>query len=568
MPSAPPQLQFVSDSSILIRFQGDPSVQLSQQVLSVFEFLKNASTQSGQITNLHPAYDSLLLDFLSDSPRALLAELQQHLNSMALAPTKAPRPLVKILVQYGGENGPDLEAVARFASLSPEQVIRAHAEVTYTVAFLGFAPGFPYLLGLPLELQMPRKPQPRLRIPAGSVALGGNQTGIYPSESPAGWQWIGRTESALFEPSRSTPSLLNPGDQVQFCPAETGDLFGNFTQDLQSPKQTVKKSADANSAKPLFEVEVGGFFSTIQDNGRPGLAHLGVSCGGAADVVAYKIGNSLVGNSQQAASLEMTLLGASLIFKTDTWVAITGSPCDATLDELPIAMWTSIPVCAGQRLATGAIHRGLRSYISFHGGLGTDWVLGSRSTLVAAGWGGFEGRRLETGDVLTVAADAALAPAFRCAPEAPAKLYGGTAKTLRVTRGPQADWFTQESFDLFLQTEFQVTNETNRLGIRLQHCKNQKIAYADAYQGKELVSEGIANGSVQIPAGGQPMILFCEQQTTGGYPKIATVICADWHRLGQLKPGDHVRFAECTLEMAWQQNRDLQTGLTTLLQDF
>ena len=125
---------------------------------------------------------------------------------------------IDIPVRYGGDDGPDLEAVARHACLDPEEVVRRHTGATYRVAMLGFAPGFPYLLGLDPALELPRRSEPRLRVPAGSVAIGGAQTGIYPRELPGGWHLIGCTPLHLFEPEREPPCLLAPGDEVRFRP--------------------------------------------------------------------------------------------------------------------------------------------------------------------------------------------------------------------------------------------------------------------------------------------------------------------------------------------------------------
>jgi inhibitor of KinA len=173
---------------------------------------------SAGILNLHLAFASVLIDF---DPRRVSHQQMEALvrEQMAVPPEAAwETRTVEVPVSYGGECGPDLEAVARHAGLTPARVVELHASASYLVYFLGFSPGFPYLGGLPVELATPRLATPRKRVPAGSVAIGGSQTGVYPMESPGGWHIIGRTELRLFEPEADPPALLRMGDHVRFTP--------------------------------------------------------------------------------------------------------------------------------------------------------------------------------------------------------------------------------------------------------------------------------------------------------------------------------------------------------------
>jgi KipI family sensor histidine kinase inhibitor len=519
--------EYVSDSALIIRLGDSPSPEVTTRIIGLMERLRPF------FKNFHPAYCSLLIDFdpLTFSPNTFKADI-------ADAPVEGR--VKKVPVQYDGE---DLSEVARVTGLSTEEVIRLHSSAEYTVAFLGFAPGFPYLLGLPRELRCPRKKSPRVRVPAGSVAVAGEQSGIYPVASPGGWQLIGRTDLRLFDPAETSPSYLEPGDRVRFVLA------------AKTAARAVSAAAPMSSVAAV-EIEHGGLYSTVQDLGRDGWTHLGVSPGGAADSVALRLGNRLVGNSENAAALEMTLQGATVRILRDTWLAVSSGA--AELDGQAIANWTSIPACAGQRLVIGAIPG--RSYLCIHGGIGVDEKLGSRSTH-ASGWGGFAGRTVRAGDLLPVGEQSSQTPVFRrCDPRA---LYGETP--LRVTRGPQANWFTSASLAKFFAGEFVVTEDANRLGLRL---KGPSLDYGHSFKGHELVTEGIANGAIQVPAGGDPMILFCEQRTTGGYPKIANVARADLYRLGQLMPGQKVRFVEITVEEGWRLNRELESTLQNAVHEF
>jgi KipI family sensor histidine kinase inhibitor len=205
-----------SDRSLLVAFGESISVETHRRVFRLTSALEGVRG----ILNLHPAYASLLVEF---DPRlrdhAQIEVLVQQCEAGEWEGRHAAESrLVEIPVRYGGEFGPDLPDVARHTGLSPERVVEMHAAAGYLVYFLGFAPGFAYLGGLPLELATPRLSAPRKRVPAGSVAIGGNQTGVYPIESPGGWRIIGHTDTKLFDPNAAEPVLLRMGDRLRFVP--------------------------------------------------------------------------------------------------------------------------------------------------------------------------------------------------------------------------------------------------------------------------------------------------------------------------------------------------------------
>jgi KipI family sensor histidine kinase inhibitor len=210
------EIRPASDRSLLVSFGDEISIDAHRQVRALVGALREAS---GRVLNLHPAFASVLIDF---DPRRISHRQMEALvrERMATAPETAAweTRTVEIPVSYEGECGPDLEAVARHTGLTPARVVELHASASYLVYFLGFSPGFPYLGGLPVELATPRLATPRKRVPAGSVAIGGSQTGIYPMESPGGWRIIGRTTLPLFDPEADPPALLRMGDHVRFTP--------------------------------------------------------------------------------------------------------------------------------------------------------------------------------------------------------------------------------------------------------------------------------------------------------------------------------------------------------------
>src|SRR5882762_1226285 len=309
----------------------------------------------------------------------------------------------------------------------------------------------------------------------------------------------------------------------------------------------------------VIEVQAPGLLTTVQDLGRDGFGPMGVSPSGAADVVSLRLGNRLVGNAEGAAGLEMTLLGGTFGFPDGAELALSGSDFGATLDGEPVDMWTAFEAKPGHVLRTGPTRSGARCYLCVRGGINVNPFLGSASTHILSGLGGHEGRALKKGDVLTIGpakmegqkrtgrnacstGGAGIAGKRRLAAQALERVK--IRKVLRVTPGPQSDWFPESAQKIFYESAYRVAEESNRMGIRLLGEAIQAPA------GGEMISEGVALGAIQVPEGGLPIILFVEQQTTGGYPKIANVISADFHSLGQVRPRDEIRFERVEVEKA------------------
>lgn len=295
----------------------------------------------------------------------------------------------------------------------------------------------------------------------------------------------------------------------------------------------------------VIQVQSPGLLTTVQDLGREGFGPLGVSPSGAADPISLRIGNRLVGNPEGAAGLEMTLLGGTFLFPQGATIALTRSDFGATLDGDPLDLWRSIEVSPGQTLRVGATRSGARCYLSVHGGIMVKPLLGSASTHLLSGLGGYQGRALRKGDALHIGREITSFRKQAIAARALEQL--APRKVLRVTPGPQSDWFPESSIRAFYENTYRVAEESNRMGLRLE---GQPIARKSS---DEMITEGVSLGAVQITASGAPLILFVEQQTTGGYPKIGNVISADLHSLGQLRPRDEIRFEQ----VSWESARSL-----------
>jgi antagonist of KipI len=252
--------------------------------------------------------------------------------------------------------------------------------------------------------------------------------------------------------------------------------------------------------------------------------------------------------------LEMMLLGGTFIFPQGAIVALTGSDFGATLDDGPLNVGTSVDVRPGQTIRLGPTNSGARCYLCVQGGISVKPFLASASTHILSGLGGFEGRPLRKGDVVRI--ESSTEPFHRRTIAPAVSEHLSRRKILRVTAGPQADWFSESSLRSFYASTYRVGEQSNRMGLRLERelelGPEDKLEAATISQRgvSHMITEGVSLGAIQVPTGGSPIILFVEQQTTGGYPKIANVISADLHRVGQLRPRDEIRFEQVTFEAA------------------
>jgi biotin-dependent carboxylase-like uncharacterized protein len=282
-----------------------------------------------------------------------------------------------------------------------------------------------------------------------------------------------------------------------------------------------------------------GMLTTIQDAGRWGYQARGVPVAGPMDVVSHRIANALIGNDRAAATLEITLLGPELEFESERVVAVTGADFDLALDGRPARINAPFLVAAGSHLQFLARRRGTRAYLAISGGIATPAVLGSRATHLVSAMGGCEGRALRAGDRVPLGQSTASATSLHGL-EAPVVPLPEGGATLRVLPGPQDDYFAPDALDVLQSAPYVVGANSDRMGFRLA---GPQLTHA---RGADIISDATPLGVLQVPASGLPILLMADRQTTGGYPKIATVISADMSTAGQLGPGDTVAFAACT----------------------
>jgi biotin-dependent carboxylase-like uncharacterized protein len=295
--------------------------------------------------------------------------------------------------------------------------------------------------------------------------------------------------------------------------------------------------------------------TTVQDLGRAGQLRYGIPPSGPIDVRAFVVANRLVGNADGAAALECTLMGPRFTVQTACAMAVTGADAPVTVNGEAAPTWTTIPLAAGDAVRVAAARAGVRIYVAFSGGLDVPPVLGSRATFLRGRMGGVEGRALKRDDRLhllpapppsRLQIPAASIPAIESEPE------------IRVVLGPQQDRFTAEGIAALLGGAYDMLPQSDRMGARLS---GPRIAHA---RGHDIISDGIALGSVQVPGDGQPIVLLVDRQSTGGYTKIATVVSFDIGRIGQVKPGQRVRFHAIDVAEAHRLRRDWRASMAAM----
>lgn len=276
-----------------------------------------------------------------------------------------------------------------------------------------------------------------------------------------------------------------------------------------------------------------GLQTTVQASPRRGQRHLGVPASGAADPLSLALANRLVGNALLAPALETTLTGVSLRFESEAFVAVTGAKAEVRLNGERVKRHRTLAIAAGGELEVGPAKQGARNYVAVAGGIAADAVLGSASTYLPAGFGGFQGRALRAGDRLPIRPRGE-APQMLRTPKA-FRPRAGSSWALRACYGAEVELLSKESrFDLF-DTNFSVGRRADRMGLQLDSAR------FDVSSGGRLASAPVFPGTIQCPEDGRPFLLSVDAQTIGGYPRVAQVARVDRHLIGQLRPGDHVR---------------------------
>lgn len=521
-------IRVAGDLAILIEAAGDG------QPLAVAEALRSLNIPG--LLDIVPAARTVLVSARDRTALERAAEEILRLPPVAQDDGEDPSVILREVAESQADimvdvvyDGEDLAGVAAHIGLSVDAVIAAHTSAEWRAAFGGFAPGFMYLTGGDPAIRVPRLDAPRTSVPAGSVALAGEYSAVYPSASPGGWRLIGRTAVRMWDTTRESPALVQPGDTVRFRAVRELVELDERHPALQEHRccdgacaeRSRSAQTDGMATFRALTILDPGLHTTVQDQGRPGYAAVGVSPSGAMDRGALARANRAVGNSDDAAGLETVLGGLTVRAETPLTVAVSGAAAEAT--------GRAFALSAGETLRIDTPSDGLRSYLAVLGGIAADSELGSRSYDALSGLGPAP---LRAGDRLSVGVPSARqVPSWQRDPEILAH-----TTMLRFVPGPRDDWFEEGAIPSLVEQQWAVGPASNRVGIRLEGAPLVRS------RGGELPSEGMVRGSIQVPASGLPVVFAADHPITGGYPVIGTVIDADLDALGQLAPGDSVRF--------------------------
>ena len=291
-----------------------------------------------------------------------------------------------------------------------------------------------------------------------------------------------------------------------------------------------------------------GPLTTVQDTGRPGQLRYGIPPSGPVDRRAFAIANRLVGNDDGAAALECTLIGPRFEAQAACAIAVTGATMPVTVNGAEAPAWATVEVKPGDVVKLAPARAGVRAYLAISGGIDVPAVLGSRATYVRGRLGGLEGRALKREDVLRLGPAPATRKRLRATPEAISEL--AHEPEIRVVLGPQAERFTEDGVAALLGGPYEMLPQSDRMGARL---RGPRVRHA---RGHDIISDGIPLGGIQVPGDGQPIVLLVDRQSTGGYTKVATVCSFDIARVGQVKPGQRLRFRAIELADAHRLLRD------------
>ena len=476
-----------------------------------------------------PAYSTLTIYY---QPGLVTGEAKSPFNNVknyvetllpAISPAhQGPGNLIEIPVCYDAGFGPDLESVAFTNDLTKKEVIDIHRNKEYKVYMMGFLPGFAYLGQLDDAIATPRKQTPALKVKEGSVGIGGKQTGIYPLDSPGGWQIIGRSPLVLFDPKKENPFLLKTGDRVKFFSINKEEFLQTWSALRKtSPDSKKMGQADVVVIKP-------GAFSTLQDGGRWGFQSFGLPLSGAMDERAFLLANALAGNSMNEAVIECTMGGLLLQFKKKACIAVTGAGT-ALVNHRPVKNYQPLTLWAKDLLEIKYNHNGIRTYIAVSGGFAAPALMNSRSSLPLAGIGNIlqkeEGVQIESGHSLQSGKiDHSLIMHYSPEP------------VIRIFEGPEMTWMNKQETEKIYVQKFSVSHQSGRMGIRL----NSMPIYVN--KGEQLVSSAVTKGTIQLTPDGQLIVLMSDCHTVGGYPRVAQIAAADLPLIAQSKPGDIIRF--------------------------
>ncbi len=475
------------------------------------------------ITDIVPGYWNLLIEFnANQTTHNILENIVNQIMAAGLKTSTSSAKRVLLPVEFNGE---DLAGVSTMVGCTTREFISRFTAREYSIFTVGFTPGFPYLGTLEERLQVPRLTSPRKVVPANSVAIAGGQVGIYPVPSPGGWNLIGTTREAMYDPQRKNPFLLSPGDRVRFTAVSAGSFAGQTKKEKAEPPLPI-------GGTPVLRVLQHGLQDTLQDAGRFAVGRFGLANAGALDARALYQANAILGNDVAAPVLECTLRGPHLQVLHDSILCVVGATAilkkfvgtEAETSEA-IKSNTSFFASKGCQLLFEDFV-GARAYLGVAGGFVTSEHWGSASTDIRAQ---LLAPLRQNDELLSQNNAVRVRQGFDFEP-----FLAVMRGPLRVHAGPQAHLFSEESWNIFTNNSYRVAS-ADRTGLRLEGQEIPALRH-------DIVSEGVPLGAIQVSPDGLPMLLLNDRGRLGGYAKIAVLAQKDLPRVAQLREGERIRF--------------------------
>lgn len=512
-----------------------------EETLALYRTLLVAALHGVQ--DLIPAAKTVLVLF--DPIYTDFHQLKQHITALEMACVQVMQTKEVIVpICYNGE---DLATVAELQGLSISEVVAKHQQSIWQVAFIGFAPGFAYLNSLDQPFSdIPRLRTPRKKIPAGALGLAGQYSGMYPKDSPGGWQLIGHSLEKMWDLERSNPALLLPGMQVCFEDVTAAPNQIQVASQLKTAVELENSIVDHSTqhsvigmpSQAVFKITAASLQMTFQDQGRFQQSNIGVGHAGAMDLSALRRANRIVGNPDNSACIELLGGGMKGIMQSAAILTVTGAETkiDVKYADGQRTQFTSesiLDLDQGDEFHIRIPTAGLRNYLAVRGGMTVDAVLGSCAYDSLAKLGPAP---LQSGDVICAAQHQTTAlslneVAIQNLPQL------GDLVEVDVLLGPRTDWFDMDSVELLFMQPWLVSNDSNRIGLRLMG--EQPLTRLIQ---QELESEGTCIGALQVPPSGQPVLFMNDHPLTGGYPVIGVVARHHLDLIAQIPAGCQIQF--------------------------
>jgi antagonist of KipI len=534
----------LGETAVTIAFDAIINAETNDKVVALYNHL--VAIKLADVIDIIPSYHTVTLVFSINNNatdfKAMLVLIDAAIACCNWQIQQEPS-IVEIPVCYDESFGLDILALAAAKKMSVAAVIKLHSDEMYRIYAIGFLPGFTYMGKVNTLIATPRKHTPRVTVNAGSVGIAGEQTGIYPLNSPGGWNIVGQTPLQLFDATREQAVLLKMGNYIKFLPITVAEYY--TIKNTQQPKVI-----GANNNAIGIRVLKHGMADSVQDLGRYAHQHVGINPTGAMDIVAAQIANFLVGNTANEAVLELHFPASVFQFQTDVIIALSGADFTATINTNAVPINTPIIVAKNTVITFTKLVTGARCYLAVKGGFTIIPWLNSYSTNIKANSGGHCGRLLYKDDIIAcnIKSDYSKQLNKKDCMTLPwqvnvQQVYK-TNNSVHIILGNEYPFLCDTSKEMLIDSSFIITTKSDRMGYRLHGLPLQ---LKDQIQ---LISTAVTKGTIQLLPDGELIILMADHQTIGGYPRVAHVAQFDICKLAQMQAHQSIQFVIISCEEA------------------